>query len=251
MSGHSKWKTNKGKKMAADAAKGATYTKLIKELVVVAREGGGNPETNYKLRAIMAKAKEANMPSENVKTAIKRGTGELPGVIYESVTYEGYGPGGVALLIETLTDNKNRASAEIRNIMSKKGANMAGAGSVSWMFARKGYIVVEKTQAKEDDIMGIVIDAGAEDMKSEGKNYEIFTAPQNLENVKNALQAKGIQWIEAEVTMVPSSTIKVTGEIAKQLISLIETLEEHDDVQSVSDNSEIPDEVMEQLSSES
>jgi YebC/PmpR family DNA-binding regulatory protein len=251
MSGHSKWKTNKGKKMAADAVKGATYTKLIKEIVVVAREGGGDPGTNFKLRAIMVKAKEANMPSENVKTAIKRGTGELPGIIYESVTYEGYGPGGVALLIETLTDNKNRASAEIRNIMSKKGANMAGAGSVSWMFTRKGYIMVEKAQAKEDDLMGIVIDAGAEDMKSEGKNYEIFTAPQNLENVKAALQAKGVQWAEAEVTMVPSSTVKVTGDVAKQLISLIETLEEHDDVQEVSDNSEIPDEVMEQLSSES
>lgn len=247
MSGHSKWKTNKGKKMAADAAKGATYTKIIKEITVAAREGGGNPETNFKLRAAMSKAKEANMPSDNVKMAIKRGTGELPGVVYENVMYEGYGPGGVAILIEALTDNKNRTTAELRNIMSKKNGNMAGAGSVSWMFARKGYIVIEKTQAKEDDLMNIVLDAGAEDIKSEGKNYEITTAPQSLEAVKSALQTKGIQWIQADLTMMPSSYVKVTGEQAKQIIALVEALEEHDDVQEVSDNSDIPDEVLEQI----
>lgn len=251
MSGHSKWKTNKGKKMAADAVKGATYTKLIKELTVAAREGGGNPETNFHLRAVMAKAKEANMPSDNVKMAIKRGTGELPGIVYETVNYEGYGPGGVAILIEALTDNKNRTTAEIRNIMSKKGANMAGSGSVSWMFSKKGYIAIEKTQAKEDDLMNIALEAGAEDIKSDDqKTYEIFTAPQGLENVKSALQAKGIKWQEADINMIPSSTIKLTGNEAKQLLGLIDALEEHDDVQQVYANFDIPDEIIEEMASQ-
>lgn len=249
MSGHSKWKTNKSRKMAADAIKGATYTKIIKELTVAAREGGGNPETNPRLRAVIAKAREANMPSDNVKMAIKRGTGELPGIIYESVMYEAYAPAGVAILIEALTDNKNRTTAEVRNIISKKGGNMAGAGSVSWMFTKKGYILIEKTQAKEEELMSIVLDAGAEDMKSEEKNYEITTAVQDLENVKQALQAKGIKWASAELTMVPSSTIKVTGNDAKQVLSLIDALEEHDDVQGVYANFDIPDEILEQVAS--
>jgi len=179
MSGHSKWKTNKGKKGIADAKRGATFTKLIKELVVVARDGGGNPDTNPRLRAIMQKAKEANMPSDNVKMAIKRGTGELPGVVYEAVMYEAYGPGGVAILIDSLTDNKNRSTAELRNIMSKKGGNMAGAGSVSWMFTQKGYISVAKDKIKEDELMNIVLDAGGEDMKHDDNIYEIFTAVQD------------------------------------------------------------------------
>lgn len=251
MSGHSKWKTNKGKKMAADAKKGATYTKIIKELTVIAREGGGNPDTNPRLRAVMQKAKEANMPNDNVKMAIKRGTGEIPGVVYETVTYEAYGPGGVAILIECLTDNKNRTSAEIRNIMSKKGGNFAGAGSVSWMFTMKGYFLIEKSQAKEDELMNIVLDAGAEDMKSEEKNYEIFTAPQNFEKVKQAIQDKGIKWQDAEVTMVPSSTVRVTGNEAKQVLALVEALEEHDDVQQVYSNFDIPDEILEQAAASS
>jgi len=251
MSGHSKWKTNKGKKMAADAKKGATYTKIIKELTVLAREGGGNPDTNPKLRAVMQKAKEANMPNDNVKMAIKRGTGELPGVVYESVMYEAYGPGGVAILIEALTDNKNRTTAEIRNVMSKKGANMAGAGAVSWMFTKKGYILIEKSQAKEDELMNIVLEAGAEDFKSDDQNYEVTTAVQDLENVKKAVQDKGIKWQDAELTMIPSSSVKVTGNEAKQVLSLIDALEEHDDVQQVYANFDIPDEVMEQIASSS
>ena len=250
MSGHSKWKTNKGKKMVADAKKGATYTKIIKELTVLAREGGGNPDTNPKLRAVMQKAKEANMPADNVKMAIKRGTGEVPGIVYENVTYESYGPGGVAILIDALTDNKNRTTAELRNIMSKKGGNMAGAGAVSWMFTMKGYFLIEKTQAKEDELMDLVLDAGAEDMKSDDKNYEIFTSAQNFEKVKTAIQAKGIKWQDAETTMVPSSTIKLTGNEAKQLLGLIEALEEHDDVQQVYANFDIPDEILEQVASE-
>lgn len=192
MSGHSKWKTNKAKKTAADAKKGAIYTKLIKEITVASREGGGNPDTNPSLRTAIAKAREANMPSDNIKMAIKRGTGELPGVVYESVVYESYGPGGVAILVEALTDNKNRTSAELRNIMSKKGGSFAGAGSVSWMFSKKGYFLIDRSQINEDELMNIVLDAGAEDMKSDEKNYEVFTSPQNFEKVKQALDAKNL-----------------------------------------------------------
>jgi len=250
MSGHSKWKTNKGKKSIADAKKGAAYTKIIKELTVVAREGG-NPDTNPRLRAVMQKAKEANMPSDNVKMAIKRGTGELPGVVYETAMYEAYGPGGVAMMIEVLTDNKNRTSAEIRNIMSKKSGNFAGAGAVSWMFTMKGYFLIEKSQAKEDELMNIVLDAGAEDMKSDDKNYEVFCAPQNFEKVKQAIESRGIKPQDAEITMIPSSTVKLIGNDAKQLLSLIDSLEDHDDVQQVYANFDIPDEIMDQIAAES
>ena len=250
MSGHSKWKTNKGKKGIADAKKGATYTKIIKELTVVARDGGGNPDTNSRLRAIMQKAKEANMPQDNVKMAIKRGTGELPGVIYESVTYEAYGPGGVAILVEALTDNKNRTTAELRNIMSKRGGNMAGAGSVGWMFTKKGYFSIEKGSLKEEELMDIVLDAGAEDMKHDDTNFEIFTSVQDFEKVKQALIDKGIKTTDAELTMIPSSTIKVEGNQAKQLLGLIDTLEEHDDVQQVYANFDIPDEIFKEIAAE-
>jgi len=250
MSGHSKWKTNKGKKGIADAKRGATFTKIIKELVVVARDGGGNPDSNPRLRAIMQKAKEANMPSDNVKMAIKRGTGELPGIVYEAVMYEAYGPGGVAILIDSLTDNKNRSTAELRNIITKRAGNMAGAGSVSWMFTQKGYISVAKDQIKEDELMNIVLDAGAEDMKHEDDMYEIYTSIQDLEKVKQALQDKGIKWEDAELTMIPSSTIKVTGGEAKQVLALVEALEEHDDVQQVYANFDIPDEIMNEVASE-
>jgi YebC/PmpR family DNA-binding regulatory protein len=250
MSGHSKWKTNKGKKGIADAKKGATYTKIIKELTVIARDGGGNPDTNPRLRAVMQKAKEANMPQDNVKMAIKRGTGELPGVVYETVIYEAYGPGGVAMMIEVLTDNKNRTSAEIKNIMSKKNGNFAGAGAVSWMFTMKGYFLIDKTQAKEDELMNVVLDAGAEDMKSDDKNYEVFCAPTNFEKVKQAIEGKGIKPQDAEVTMVPSSTIKLTGGDAKQLLSLIDSLEDHDDVEHVYANFDISDEEMDRIALE-
>ena len=249
MSGHSKWKTNKSRKNAADAKKGAAYTKIIKEITVSAREGGGNPDTNIRLRTIIARAKELNMPSDNVKMAIKRGTGEVPGIIYETVIYEGYGPGGVAIMIEALTDNKNRTTAEVRNIMSKKSGNLAGSGSVSWMFAKKGYILIEKTQAKEEELMSIALDAGAEDFKADDKNYEITTSAQDLEKVKQAIGEKGIKWLDAEVTMIPSSSIKLIGNDAKQLLSLVEALEEHDDVQQVYANFDIPDEILEQVAS--
>jgi YebC/PmpR family DNA-binding regulatory protein len=249
MSGHSKWKTNKGKKALADAKKGAAYTKLIKEITMLAREGGGNPDNNIKLRTAMARAKEANMPSDNVKMAIKRGTGEIPGVVYETVMYEAYGPGGVAIFIEALTDNKNRTTAELRNIMSKKGGNMAGAGSVSYMFTKKGYILIEKSQAQEEELMNIALDAGAEDFKSDDKNFEITTAVQDFEKVKQVLQDKKLTLQTAEVTMIPSTTIKVTGGEAKQVLALVEGLEEHDDVQQVYANFDIPDEILEQMAS--
>jgi len=247
MSGHSKWKTNKGKKMAADAKKGAAYTKLIKEITVAAREGGGNPDTNIRLRTAMTRAKEANMPSDNVKMAIKRGTGELPGVVYETVMYEAYGPAGVAIFIEALTDNKNRTTAELRNIMSKKGGNMAGAGSVSYMFSKKGYLLIERAHAREEELMAIALDSGAEDFKSDDKNYEITTSVQDFEKVKQALADKGIKLQTAEVTMIPSSTIKVVGGDAKQVLALVEGLEEHEDVQQVYANFDIPDEILEQM----
>lgn len=251
MSGHSKWKTNKAKKTAADAKKGAAYTKIIKEITVAAREGGGNPDTNSRLRTAINRAREINMPSDNIKMAIKRGTGELPGVSYEIVMYEAYGPAGVAILVEALTDNKNRTTAEVRNIVSKKGGNLAGGGSVSWMFSKKGYILIEKSQIKEEELMSIVLDAGAEDFKSDEKNYEIITSMQDFEKVKQVIQEKGIKWQDAELTMIPSSTIKVTGGDAKQVLILIDALEEHDDVQQVYANFDIPDEVMEQIAAAS
>jgi len=250
MSGHSKWKTNKGKKMAADAVKGAIYTKLIKEITVAARAGGSNPDTNIRLRAIIAKAREANMPSDNIKMAIKRGTGELPGVVYETVIYEAYGPSGVAIMIEALTDNKNRTSAELRNLLSKKGGNLAGTGSVSWMFSKKGYLLIDKPiNINEDDLMTLILDAGCEDMKSDEKSYEITCQPQDLEKIKSVLKERGISWQTAEVTMVPASTIKVTGADAKQLLQLVEAIEDHEDVQNVYANFDIPDEILEQAAS--
>lgn len=249
MSGHSKWKTNKAKKTAADAKRGAAFTKLIKEITVAAREGGGNSDTNPRLRTAIAHAREFNMPNDNVKTAVQRGTGELPGVVYESFMYEAYGPAGVAIMIEGLTDNKNRTTAELRNILSKKNGNMAGSGSVSWMFSRKGYILVNKDKISEDDVVSL-IDLGAEDYKSSDTGYEIYTAPERIEEVKDFLTKKGVSWQDAEVTMVPSSTIKVGLPEAKQLLSLIEGLEEHDDVQQVYANFDIPDEILEQASSE-
>lgn len=246
MSGHSKWATIKHKKAATDAKRGALFTKLIKDLTIAAKNGGGNMETNVALRAAVQKAKSGNMPWDNIDRAIKKGTGELPGVVYESVIYEGYGPGGVAILVDALTDNKNRASAEVRNIFSKKGGNLAGAGSVNWMFAKKGYIIVEKTKADEDKIMDIVLSAGAEDMKSEGDVYEITTTPADLENVRQALANNKIEMQSAEITMLPNSLVKVTGNDAKNVLALVEALEEHEDVQRVYANFDIPDEELEQ-----
>ncbi|HDZ77368.1 MAG TPA: YebC/PmpR family DNA-binding transcriptional regulator [Candidatus Omnitrophica bacterium] len=248
MSGHSKWASIKHKKAATDAKRGALFTKLIKEISIAARQGGGSMETNAALRTAVQKAKGSNMPSDNIDRAIKKGTGELPGVVYESIVYEGYGPGGVAILVEAVTDNKNRASAEIRNIFSKKGGNMAGAGSVNWMFTKKGYILIAKDASSEEALMDIVINAGAEDMKVEGDSYEIISGPSDFEAVKQALSDNNIPTQTAELTMIPNSTVKVTGQSAGTLISLVETLEEHEDVQKVHANFDIPDEELEKAS---
>jgi len=250
MSGHSKWASIKHKKGAADAKRGRVFTKLIREITVAAREGGGNPDMNPSLRTAITRANDANMPKDNIDKAIKKGTGELPGVTYESCAFEGYGPGGVAIIVEALTDNKNRASAEIRNIFSKRGGNMAGVGSVAWIFTSKGYILIDKAQINEDELFSVSVDAGAEDVKAGDKNYEVFCDPKDFEGVKAAFKTKGIKWETAELAKVPNSTIKITGNEAKQLLSLIETLEDHDDVQKVYANFDIPDEVLEEMAQE-
>ncbi len=250
MSGHSKWAGIKHKKAAQDAKRGKLFTKLIREITVAAREGGGNPDTNPRLRTAIDRAKDANMPLDNIEKAIKRGTGELPGVTYESCIFEGYGPGGVAIIVEALTDNKNRTSAEIRNIFSKKGGNLAGSGNVSWIFNKKGYVLIDKNEISEEELLNLSIEAGAEDVKTEGNNYEITTDPKDFESVKQALKEKNVKWELAELTMIPTSTVKLQGQQAKQLLSLIEALDEHDDVQKVYANFDIPEEIMEEVASE-
>ncbi|MFA5059018.1 MAG: YebC/PmpR family DNA-binding transcriptional regulator [Candidatus Omnitrophota bacterium] len=248
MSGHSKWAKIKHKKAATDAKVGAAFSKIIREITAAAKDGGGNTETNVRLRAAMQRAKGINMPATNIENAIKKGTGELPGVVYETAIFEGYAPGGVAIMVETLTDNKNRTTAEVRNILAKKNGSLAGAGSTAWMFSKKGFITVEKTKAKEDDLMGIVLDAGADDLRTESDAYEIYCDSTVLEAVKAALQKHNIPTQTAETTMIPSSTVKVLGDDAKQVLSLMEMLEEHEDVQSVYANFDIPDDVMESIS---
>jgi YebC/PmpR family DNA-binding regulatory protein len=246
MSGHSKWASIKHKKAAIDAKRGQLFTKCIKELTAAARAGGGNQETNIRLRSAVLKAKESNMPSDNIEKAIKRGTGELPGVMYEEVTYEGYGPAGIAIMIDIVTDNKNRTTADLRNIMSKKGGNMASAGAVSFLFQKKGFITVEESVIGEDELMTIVLEAGAEDFKKTDAIYEITSQPQDFEAVKRAIEAKKIPMQSAEVTMIPSTTIKVTDKgTANTILTLMDALEEHDDVQHVYANFDIPDNLME------
>lgn len=244
MSGHSKWAGIKHKKAALDAKRGKLFSKLIKEITIAAREGGGDPDVNPRLRLAVQKAKEANVPSDNIDRGIKRGTGELPGVSYEDVIYEGYGPGGVAVLVEAATDNKNRTSAEIRRLFTKLNGNLAGSGSVSWQFKKKGVILVDKSKIEEDELMSIVLDAGAEDLTLEGDAYQITCDPKDFEAVKEALAVKNIKTESEELSMIPSSYIKLQGEEADQLLNLIEALDDHDDVQNVYANFDIPDEVL-------
>ncbi|HAJ56267.1 MAG TPA: YebC/PmpR family DNA-binding transcriptional regulator [Candidatus Omnitrophica bacterium] len=247
MSGHSKWASIKHKKAAIDAKRGQLFTKVIKELTAAARSGGGNTDTNIRLRTAIAKAKESNMPSDNIEKAIMRGTGELPGITYEEASYEGYGPAGIAIMLDVVTDNKNRTTAELRNLMSKKGANMAQAGAVSFLFQKKGYIVVEKDVVDEDKLMNIVLEAGAEDMKTDDpKVYEVITQPQDFEAVKKAIEEKNIAMQSAETTMLASTTIKITDKsAANTILGLMDVLEEHEDVQHVYSNFDIPDELIE------
>lgn len=243
MSGHSKWATIKHKKAATDAKRGSLFTKLIKEITVAAR-GGGKPENNPRLRVAIERGKEASMPADNIERAIKKGTGELEGVSYEDITLEGYGPGGVAIYVEGVSDNKNRTTSEVRTIFTKRGGNMAGAGSVSWMFEKKGYIVVSKSSVDEDKLMGIVLDAGAEDMVVEEENFAVKCAQADFYKVKKAIEDNKIKMEDAEVTLIPKSTVKVVGDDAKKVLDLVDALEEHEDVQNVYANFDIPDDLL-------
>ncbi len=245
MSGHSKWHTIKHKKGAADAKRGKIFTRIIKELTVAARAGGGDPETNPRLRTIVAEAKSVNMPADNIKRAIQRGTGELPGVSYEEVNYEGYGPGGAALIIEVLTDNKNRTVGEIRHVFSKHGGNLGEANSVAWMFDKKGYIVVDKSKADEETLMAAAIDAGADDMRDDGDSWEILSTPDTFQKVLEAVKALKIEPGAAEVAMVPQNYVKLEGKPAQQMIRLMEALEEHEDTKKVWSNADIEEKEIE------
>jgi len=247
MSGHSKWASIKHKKGAADAKRGKLFTKLIREITVAARRGGGKQESNPRLRLAIQRAKDANMPQENIERGIKKGTGELEGVNYEDVIYEGYGPSGVAIMVEVLTDNKNRASGEIRNIFSKKGGNMAGSGSVSWIFEKKGYIVIDKVAVEEDRLMDIVLEAGAEDLKTEETTYAVTTRQGDLDKIKKTIEDNKIKIEAAEITNVPKSTVRITGENAKKALALVNELEDNDDVQNVYANFDIPDDILREL----
>lgn len=233
MSGHSKWHSIKHKKAAIDSKRGRAFTKFIKELTIAARIGGGDPDGNPRLRKAISDAKALNMPTDNIKRAIMKGTGELEGEQLEEVTYEGYGPGGVALIVEAVTDNRNRTVSEIRHVFSKNGGNMGESGSVSWMFQKKGYIVVENTKCDEDTLMALALDAGADDFRVDGSNYEVFTTPDAFDKVVEALKAKGIEPASAEISMIPQNYVKVEGKAAQQVLKLMEALDEHDDVQHV------------------
>lgn len=248
MSGHSKWASIKHKKAQLDAKRGKLFSKLTREIMVAAKQGGGNPDTNPRLRMAISAAKSANMPGENIQKAIMRGTGELPGVTYEEVQYEGYGPAGVAIIVDAMTDNKNRTTAEIRHLFSKHGGNLSGAGSVNWQFQRKGFITVDKDVIDEETLFNIAIEAGAEDFKAEDEAYEITTDPENFEKVKESLTEKNIKTAMAEITLLPTSTTKITDEeTARKILTLIEALEEHDDVQHVYSNFDIHDEIIKQV----
>ena len=239
MSGHSKWHTIKHKKGALDAKRGKVFTKLIKEITVAARTGGGDPAANARLRKAIADAKGSNMPNETIDRAIKRGTGELEGVSYDEITYEGYGPGGVAVMVDAMTDNRNRTVAEIRHLFSKNGGNLGASGAVGYLFEKKGYIVVEKSAKPEEELFEIVTDAGAEDLRDDEDNFEIITSPENFDTVLDAVKKAGVEPQVAEVEMVPQNYVKLAGAEARQMLKLMEALEDHDDVQKVSANFDI------------
>jgi YebC/PmpR family DNA-binding regulatory protein len=239
MSGHSKWHSIKHKKGALDAKRGKLFTKFIKEITVAARTGGGDVEGNARLRKAILDAKGGNMPNDTIDRAIRRGTGEEEGVNYEEITYEGYGPAGVALLIESVTDNRNRTVAEIRHIFSKNGGNLGESGSVGWMFDKKGYIVIEKATKSEDELFELAIEAGADDLRDDEDNFEIITSPEAFENVLTAVKGAGLEPQVAEVEMIPQTYIKLEGPDARQMLKLMEALEDHDDVQKVSANFDI------------
>ncbi len=243
MSGHSKWSSIKHKKGAADAKRGKIFTKLIKEITVAARMGGGDPNANPRLRTAIQAAKDENMPKDNLERAIKKGAGELEGQNYEEIIYEGYGPGGAAVLIESLTDNKNRAVAEIRHIFNKCSGNLGENGCVGWMFEKKGYIVTEKETVDEDILIEIAIEAGAEDVREDGSNFEIVTEAGDFDQVKEAIVNASIPYIVAEITMLPKSATNLEGKEAEKMVRLMEMLDDCDDVQKVYTNADIPEEI--------
>ena len=242
MSGHSKWATIKRKKAATDSARGKIFTKIIKEITIASRDGGGYPDANPRLRLAIQTAKGNNMPQDNITRAIKKGTGELEGVRYEEITYEAYAPGGIAVIIESVTDNKNRTVAELRHLISKKNGNLAESGSVSWMFERKGVINVEKDNVKEDDLMEVILDAGADDLKPEGDYYEVIAAVENFEKVRKAIEDKSYKIESASLQYIAKDLVAVDSKNADEVIRFIEAVEENDDVQNVYTNADFPDE---------
>jgi YebC/PmpR family DNA-binding regulatory protein len=245
MSGHSKWASIKHKKGAADAKRGRIFTRIIKEMTVAARFGGGDPDSNPRLRTVIADAKAVNMPAENIKRAIRRGTGEEPGTSYDEVVYEGYGPGGAALMIDCLTDNKNRTVGELRHLLTKHNGNLGETHSVAWMFAKKGYIVVEKTKADEEALLAAALDAGADDMRDDGDNWEVLSSPDTYPAVLEAVKKLGIEPAAAEVAMLPQNYVKLEGKSAQQMIRLMEAIEDHDDVRHVWSNFDIEEKEIE------
>jgi YebC/PmpR family DNA-binding regulatory protein len=245
MSGHSKWHSIKHKKGAADAKRGKVFTRIIKELTIAARAGGGDPDMNPRLRTIIADAKQNNMPADNIKRAIRRGTGEEPGVSYEEAQYEGYGPGGAAVIIETLTDNKNRTVGELRHLLAKYNGNLAETNAVAWMFTKRGYIVVPKSKADEDSLMSVVLDAGGDDLRDDGDNWEVLSSPETFPAVLEAVKKLGIEPDAAEVSMLPQNYLKLEGKQAQAMVKLMDALDDHDDVKHVWSNFDIEEKEIE------
>jgi YebC/PmpR family DNA-binding regulatory protein len=248
MSGHSKWSSIKHKKAARDAKRGKLFTKLIKEITIAARLGGGDINANPRLRTAVTAAKTQSMPNDNIDRAIKKGTGELGGGQLEDIVYEGYGPGGVAIMLEALTDNRNRSVAEIRFIFSRHGGNLGETGCVGWMFKKRGVITVEKSAADEDKLLELALEAGADDLQSDEDSFQVMTAPDHFSAVRDAIEKAGVAIANAEVTMIPENTVSISGHAAEQVLKLVEELEDHDDVQNVSANFDISDEEMAQIS---
>jgi len=245
MSGHSKWASIKHKKGALDAKRGKIFTRLIKELTIAARNGGGDPDMNPRLRSVIADAKAANMPADNIKRAIRKGTGEEPGVSYEEAQYEAYGPGGAAVIIDVLTDNKNRTVGELRHMLEKHGGNLASTNAVAWMFAKKGYIVVEKSKADEEKLLGAVLEAGADDMQDDDDNWEVLSAPEAFQAVRDAVKELGIEPASAQVSMIPQNLVMLEGKVAQQMLKLMEALDDLDDVQHVWSNFDVSEQEIE------